>query len=170
MVQAYGSLHCWSGAQPGLSWVMPWNGGSPSHRGCPSTQDEFMPSWLLVQGRMDFSWVPCAARTGWGLLPSGQAPPTEQHRRGREAEGLACSLTRSEQQSHSEDSFLWVLCFPLCSQTTARRGPDSCRRHVSENVLTWASETGPPDECQGLSCFYCKITRESDRANEKGSG
>ncbi|ELR54491.1 hypothetical protein M91_12772 [Bos mutus] len=26
-------------------------------------------------------------------------------------------------------------------QTTARRGPDSCRRHVSENVLTWASET-----------------------------
>lgn len=114
--------------------------------------------------------MPCAASTGCGLLPSGQAPPTEKPQRGKEAEGLACSLVRSEQQSHSEDSFLGVLCFLLCSQTTARRGPDSCRLHVSENVLTWASETGQPDECQGLSCFYCKITRESDRANEKGSG
>ena len=60
-----------------------------------------------------------------------------------------------------------IFCFLLCSQASARRGPDSCRRHVTENVLTWASETGRPDECQGLSCFYCKITRENDRANEK---
>ena len=82
MAQGHRSLHCSSGAQSGLSWVMPWNGGSPSLRGCPSTQEEFMPSWLLVQCRMDFSWVPCTARMGWGLSPSGQAAPTEQPQRG----------------------------------------------------------------------------------------